>query len=93
MESTYLMLPAKAEEEISNVYELPSTKQVIRYLHACAGFPAKVTWLRAIKAGTYASWLHLTEEAVRKHFPESDETVQGRMREIKRGVKSTKQKK
>ena len=31
------------EEEMHNVYSLPSTSQSIRYLHAAAGFPVKET--------------------------------------------------
>ena len=75
------------------MYELPSTAQVISYLHACAGFPTKATWLKAIKGGNYATWPGLTVEAVRKHFPESDETSQGHMKGVKQGIRSTKQKK
>ncbi|KAL7551824.1 hypothetical protein ACHAWF_015016 [Thalassiosira exigua] len=86
-------LPKEAEEALNNVYELPSTEQVVRYLHACAGFPTKKTWLKAIKGGNFASWPLLTEEAVRKHFPESDETKQGHMKGIKQGIRSTKTKK
>ena len=41
------------EEKVQQVYELPSTKQVIRYYHAAAGFPTKSTWIKAIKAGFY----------------------------------------
>ena len=37
------------EESVNNVFDLPSTAQTIRYLHACAGFPTRRTWIRAIK--------------------------------------------
>ena len=62
--SEYVLLDKKTEDSIANVYDLPTTEQVIRYLHACAGFPTKSTWLKAIKRGNYASWPHLSEEAV-----------------------------
>ena len=75
------------------MYELPSTNQIIRYLHACAGFPTKTTWIKAIRAGNFATWPHLTLKAVQKHFPESDETQQGHMRNIKQAIRSTKMKK
>ena len=55
----------------NNVYELPSTAQAIRYLHAACGFPAKSTWVKAIRKGNYVGWPFLTVEAVNKHFPES----------------------
>ena len=74
IKSDYLLLPKETEEAILNVYELPSTKEAIRYLHACAGFPTKATWLKAIRAGNYSTWSNLTAKAVTKHFPELDET-------------------
>ncbi len=37
----YMVLPKKAQEAINNVYDLPLTKQTIRYLDACAGYPTK----------------------------------------------------
>ena len=40
--------------------------------------------LKVIRAGNYATWPHLPAAAVRKHFPESDETWQ-------QGIRSTKQ--
>ena len=91
--SDYVLLPKSSEEAINNVYELPSTEQVVRYLHACAGFPTKTTWIKAIRAGNYATWPHLTVKAVQQHFPESDETQQGHMRNVKQGIRSTKEKK
>ena len=36
------------EDSLHNVYEIPSIKQAVRYLHAAAGFPVKSTWLKAI---------------------------------------------
>ena len=71
---------------------MPSTKQIIRYLHAYAGFPTKTSWLKAINAGNFATWLHLTAKAIRKHFSESDETAQGHMKNFKQGIRSTKKK-
>jgi hypothetical protein len=53
----------------------------------------KTTWLRAIRAGNYDTWPHLSAKAVAKHFPESDETQQGHMRSVKQGIRSTKEKK
>ena len=65
----------------------------MRYLHACAGFPTKTTWIKAIRAGNFATWPHLTLKSVQQHFPESDETQQGHMRSIKEVIRSTKTKK
>jgi hypothetical protein len=75
------------------MYKLPLTAEIIRYLHASAGFPTKTTWLKAIGAGNYVSWPGLTAKAFNKYFPESDETQQGHMRNVKQGIRSTKERK
>jgi hypothetical protein len=80
----------EGEEEANNVYNLPSTKQSLRYLHASAGFPVESEWIKAIKAGNYVTWPELTAEAVHKHFPESDETQKGHMKQQRQNVRSTK---
>ena len=91
--SEYVLLTKEIEHAIHNVYKLPSTAEIIRYLHASAGFPTKTTWLKAIRAGNYVSWPGLTAKAVNKYFPESDETQQGHMRNVKQGIRSTKERK
>ena len=77
------------EESISNVYELPSLEQAIRYLHAAAGFPTKTTWLKAIRRGNYSTWPLLTVANVHKYFPESEETQYGHLRGQRQGVRRT----
>ncbi len=77
-------------EEANNVYDLPSTKETIRYLHASAGHPVKDTWTKAIKAGNFTTWPGLSVKAVHKYFPESDETKQGHMNKQHQNVRSTK---
>ena len=44
-----ILLAKEVEESVSNVYELSSVKQIVRYFHACAGFPSKSTWINDIK--------------------------------------------
>ncbi len=82
---------AENNEEANNVYSLPSIPHTIRYLHAAAGFPVKEAWMDAIKAGNFVTWPGVTTTAVRKHFPDSDETQQGHMKKQRQGVQSTKQ--
>jgi hypothetical protein len=43
----------KALQQANSVYNLPSTKQTIKWMHAVCGYPVKLTWLKAIKAGNY----------------------------------------
>jgi hypothetical protein len=51
-------------QKVNNVYNIPSTKESIRYLHATAGFPVKETWVDAIKAGNYTTWPGLNVKVV-----------------------------
>ena len=84
--------PQQLKESLNNVFDLPSTEQTIRYLHACAGFPTRRTWIKAIKKGNFIGWPMLTVENVNKHFPESEETAKGHMNHQRQGVRSTKPK-
>jgi hypothetical protein len=72
-------LPARPppQDAVFNVYELKTQPELVRYLHASAGFPTKPMWLRAVKNRQYASWPGLTPEAIAKHFFESKETLKG----------------
>ncbi len=81
---------SKEIEQTNNVYDLPSTESVIRFLHAAAGFPVKATWITAIKNGHYASWPNLTAELVEKYFPESVATQKGHLKKQRQNVRSTK---
>jgi hypothetical protein len=63
------------------------------YLHACAGYPVLITWIRAITNGNYRSWPNiLGPKWVKKHLPKSIETTMGHMKAIRSGTRSTKSK-
>ncbi len=64
--------------------------QTITYHHASAGYPVKDTWIKTINVGNYTTWPGLTAAAVRKHFPESNETQKRHMKRQRQGVRSTK---
>ncbi len=80
----------RPKETSVNVYSLPLIARVIIYLHAAAGFPTKLTWLKAIACGNYKSWPGVTTANVKKHFPESIETQNGHMKKQRQNVRSTK---
>ena len=63
---------------------------MVRYLHAAAGFPTEATWYDAVKSGNYNSWPWLNPKNVRAHFPESEETQKGHMRNERQGLRSTR---
>lgn len=79
-----------AEEKAMNVYELPSTKEVIRFGHAALGFPTKASLLNAIRNKNLITFPGMTADNVNKFFPESDETQKGHMKQTRQGVRSTK---
>ena len=58
----------------------------IRYLHAAGGFTVKETWIKSTRADNFVSWTGLTVRALRRNFPESDETRQGHMKQMSQGV-------
>ena len=89
---TLLLQRPAIDEAVSNIYDLPSTEKVIRYLHAVLGFPTKATMLRAIRNKWLVGWPGLTVAAVNKWFPESDETQAGHMKQQRQGVRSTQEK-
>jgi hypothetical protein len=73
-------------EAIHNVYDLPSNEQVIPFLHASLGFLTKRTLIKAIHNVHLNSFPRLTVNAVNKHFPESDETQKGHMKQNHQGT-------
>ena len=70
---------ALAEEKAMNVYELPSTKEVIRFQHAALGFPTKATLLTSIRNNNLVTFPGMSADNVNKFFPESDETQKGHL--------------
>ena len=80
------------QEYMAHVFELPSAKEAIRYMHAAAGFPQKDTWLKATRAGKFPSWPGVTVKEAQKHFPESEETQKGHTKSVCQGLRTTKQK-
>ena len=73
-------------QKVNNVYNIPSTKESIQYLHAAAGFPVKDSWIDAIKAGNYTTWPGLNVKVVNRYFPESDETQKGHMKKQRQNI-------
>jgi hypothetical protein len=58
----------RKQEKVNNVYNIPSIKEAMRYLHAAADFPVKETWVEAIRAGSFITWLGITVKTVNQHF-------------------------
>ena len=76
-------------ETINNIYKLPSLARAVRYLHAAARFPTKAMWIKSIGYGNYLTCPLITVKNVNRHFPESEETQKGHMRNQRQVVRST----
>jgi hypothetical protein len=66
------------------------TEQAIKWMHAICGYPVKLTWLKAIKAGNYVGWPMLTERNVQKYYPMTIKTTKGHLNQTRKNVQSTK---
>ncbi len=82
----------KCLHQTNSIYDLSSTEQAIKWMHAVCRYPEKLTWLKAIKAGNYIGWPMLTECNVNKYYPEISETLKGHMNQMHKNVRSTKAK-
>jgi hypothetical protein len=54
-----------ALEKANSVYNLPSTEQGIKWMHAVCGCPVKSKWLKAIAAGNFIGWPLLNVQNVK----------------------------
>eukprot|EP00804_Cyclotella_cryptica_P006123 CCRYP_010735-RA/>CCRYP_010735-RA protein AED:0.28 eAED:0.28 QI:0/0/0/1/1/1/2/0/432 len=81
-----------ALQNANNVYDLPSTKQAIKWLHATCGYPVKSTWIKVIKAGNFHGWPLLTAANVLNYYPETIKTPKGHLNQTRKNVRSTKPK-
>jgi hypothetical protein len=70
--------------------DLPSIPALVAFYHACLGFPAKDTWLEAIKAGNCNTFNGLTYSNVARYRPDSDETILGHLAQTRQNVHSSK---
>ena len=76
----------------NNVYELPSIRAGVRFMHAVCGFPVQSTWLEAIRNNHYVGWPLLSVTNVNKHYPDTVETPRGNLNQSPAGTRSTKPK-
>ena len=79
-----------------SAYNQKNAKDLVEFLHACAGYPVIETWIKAIKKGYYSSWPKLDRfkgpQWVAKHLSKSIITTMGHMKATREGIRSTKKK-
>ena len=81
-----------ALSQANSVYDLPSTEQAIKWMHAVCGYPVRSTWLKAVQAGNFVGWPLLTAKNIQKYYPDSVETPKGHLNQTRKNVRSTKPK-
>ena len=59
---------------------------LVGFYHACAGFPVKHTWLKAIKAGNFNSLPGLTYANAACYCPDANETIKGHLAQQRQNV-------
>ena len=83
--------PTRSTEYHRRAYDLPSTRNLIEYLHCVAGSPTKSTFQQAVKAGNYKSFPGLSVENVARYCPENaTATVLGHLTQTPKGLRSTR---
>jgi hypothetical protein len=73
-------------EMAMSVYNLPSTKEVLRFLHAALGHPVKATVLTMAQHGNLITFPGMTPQNILQHFSELDETQKDHMKQTKQGI-------
>lgn len=90
--NTVLLQISDSKDSIYYIFNLPSMKHMVKYLHAEVVFPQKDTWIKAIQANSHATWPGLTVNMVKTYCPKSDETQQRHMKNVNQRLWSTNQK-
>jgi hypothetical protein len=71
------------------IYECSNKRDLVQYLHAAAFIPVPDTWLKATRAGHFATWPDLIEDLVRKHLPKELATIKGHLSQRRKNLRST----
>ena len=74
---------AKAYNITISNYSIPAVPQMIKFLHAAAGYPVISTWLNAIQKDHFMGWPGLCAETVRQHLLPSPHTGKGHMKMVR----------
>ena len=82
----------KLLQEANSVYDLPTTEEAIRWMHAVCGYLVNSTWIKAIKAGKCTGWPVLKKSNVSKYYPETTDTPKVHLNQTSKNVSSTKPK-
>ena len=83
---------AKNELCAANAYKIRAVPALISYLHGCAGYIPKATWIAGIDKGFYVTWLGLTSARVQKYLQKSEITTLGHQKLVRQNFRPTNKK-
>jgi hypothetical protein len=75
-----------------NAIEHKTKANLLTFLYTACFSPAILTFLQAVKAGYFTTWLGLTPKLVSKHLPKSIASVKGHLNQQHKNVNPTKPK-
>ena len=75
--------------EAHSAYHQKSMKHLAAFHHAAAGYPPAPGFIKAIKAGWFATWTGLTSKLIANHLDLSESTIAGHMKRRPQGLRST----
>ena len=74
-----------------SAYSQKTKKDLVHFLHGCAGFPKHTTWIEAVRTpNQFATWPGLTVNLISKYLDKQIPTVMGHMTNTRMGIRSTK---
>jgi hypothetical protein len=76
-------------EVATNVYELRSTGELVKYWHKAMFSPTKSAFLQAVKNGHLITWPGLTEQAIKKKLKMTPVTAMGHLDQRHQNIRST----
>ena len=82
-------LPAPPPQ-INNVYTLSTKSSIINFLHGACGFPAKSSWIHAVKKNFFTTWPTITAPLIQKHLNKSETASLARIQQTPKNLQSTK---
>eukprot|EP00957_Ditylum_brightwellii_P177516 13520246-Ditylum_brightwellii.AAC.1 len=53
------------KQQVNSMLKTTTIEEQMQFLHAAAGYPVPLTWIKAIQKGYYISWPGLTADNVR----------------------------
>ena len=84
------MIMATIQYHVHSIYECDNKEQLIKYYHSSLGSHPKTTLISAAKSGYLRGLPGFNAKAISKFIAIEEATEMGHLRQIQKGVRSTK---